>query len=41
MTLYESLDDLLQAADDCNGNEDEEGHGGRALTKEELKKKHE
>ena len=41
VTLYESLDDLLQAADDCNSDENEGHHGGRSLTKDELEKKQE
>ena len=40
VTLYESLDDLLQAADDHNGNDDEENDEAE-LTEEALEKKQE
>ena len=40
VTLYESLDDLLQAADDHNGDDDEENDEAE-LTEEALEKKQE
>ena len=40
VTLYESLDDLLQAADDHNGDDDDENDEAE-LTEEALEKKQE
>ena len=40
VTLYESLDDLLQAADNHNGDDDEENDEAE-LTEEALEKKQE
>ena len=41
VTLYESLDDLLQAADDHNSNDDDEDNDVELLTEEALEKKQE
>ena len=41
VTLYESLDDLLQAADDHAINENEESDEDELLTEEVLEKKQE
>ena len=39
VSLYETLDDLLQAADDHNGDENEESDEEEPLTEEALEKK--
>ena len=41
VSLYESLDDLLQAADDHATNEDEENDEAELLTEEALEKQQE
>ena len=41
VSLYDSLDDLLQAADDHATNEDEENDEAELLTEEALEKQQE